>query len=94
MRNSAAASVLLLSGLAFADVILINGASAALPSPRYPKWFSDSAKLHPAQKFNAQPTGSGGGVKQIVAMTVAFGATGCKRRSAPGQCLPRSSRAP
>ena len=51
MRNSAAASVLLLSGLAFAEVILINGASSALPFPRYPKWFSNYAKLHPAQKF-------------------------------------------
>jgi phosphate transport system substrate-binding protein len=61
-------------GAANAD-ILINGAGATFPYPLYSKWFSDYAKVDPSVKFNYQSIGSGGGIKQITAQTVDFGAS-------------------
>jgi phosphate transport system substrate-binding protein len=58
-----------------ADSLLINGAGATFPAPVYSKWFSEYNKLHPNFKFNYQPIGSGGGIKQITEGTVDFGAS-------------------
>ncbi len=55
--------------------ITINGAGATFPYPIYSKWFSDYNKLHPNVQINYQPIGSGGGIKQLTAQTVFFGAT-------------------
>jgi phosphate transport system substrate-binding protein len=54
---------------------LINGAGATFPYPLYSKWFSEYAKVDPTVKFNYQSIGSGGGIKQITAQTVDFGAS-------------------
>src|SRR5215471_6309278 len=54
---------------------LINGAGATFPYPLYSKWFSEYAKVDPSVKFNYQSIGSGGGIKQISAQTVDFGAS-------------------
>ena len=54
---------------------LINGAGATFPYPLYSKWFSEYAKVDPSVKFNYQSIGSGGGIKQITARTVDFGAS-------------------
>jgi phosphate transport system substrate-binding protein len=54
---------------------LINGAGATFPYPLYSKWFSEYAKVDPSVKFNYQSIGSGGGIKQITAQTVDFGAS-------------------
>ncbi len=54
---------------------LINGAGASFPYPLYSKWFSEYAKVNPNAKFNYQSIGSGGGIKQITARTVDFGAS-------------------
>lgn len=54
---------------------LINGAGATFPYPLYSKWFSEYAKINTTVKFNYQSIGSGGGIKQIMAQTVDFGAT-------------------
>jgi len=54
---------------------LINGAGATFPYPIYSKWFSEYAKVDPSVKFNYQSIGSGGGIKQITAQTVDFGAS-------------------
>jgi len=54
---------------------LINGAGATFPYPLYSKWFSEYARMDPSVKFNYQSIGSGGGIKQITAQTVDFGAT-------------------
>ncbi len=59
----------------YADSILINGAGATFPYPIYSKWFSVYQSIDPSVRFNYQSIGSGGGVKQISAMTVDFGAT-------------------
>jgi phosphate transport system substrate-binding protein len=67
-------SLLLLTGSAFAET-LINGAGATFPYPIYSKWFSEYAKIDTSVKNNYQSIGSGGGIKQILARTVDFGAS-------------------
>jgi phosphate transport system substrate-binding protein len=64
----------MLAGLSSA-ADLINGAGATFPYPIYSKWFSEYAKLHPNVQFNYQSIGSGGGIRQITAGTVDFGAS-------------------
>jgi phosphate transport system substrate-binding protein len=53
----------------------INGAGATFPDPIYQKWFSEYNKLHSNVQINYQPVGSGGGIRQITARTVFFGAS-------------------
>ena len=60
---------------AFADSVLINGAGATFPYPIYSKWFDEYGKANPGVAFNYQSIGSGGGIKQISARTVDFGAS-------------------
>ena len=55
--------------------ILINGAGATFPYPIYSKWFDVYASINPDVRFNYQSIGSGGGIKQITARTVDFGAS-------------------
>ena len=57
------------------SALTINGAGATFPNPIYSKWFSDYGKLHPHVAINYQPIGSGGGIRQLTAKTVFFGAT-------------------
>ena len=71
---------------------LINGAGATFPYPLYSKWFSEYAKIDKSVKFNYQSIGSGGGVKQITAQTVDFGASDAflsdkEMAAAPGKLL-------
>jgi len=58
-----------------AQKIQINGAGATFPYPIYSKWFSEYNKLHADIQINYQSIGSGGGIRQIQAQTVFFGAT-------------------
>jgi phosphate transport system substrate-binding protein len=53
----------------------INGAGASFPFPIYTKWFSEYGKLHSDVQINYQSIGSGGGIRQLTAQTVFFGAT-------------------
>lgn len=55
--------------------VQINGAGATFPNPIYSKWFSEYNTLHPNVRINYQPIGSGGGVRQMQAQTVFFGAS-------------------
>jgi phosphate transport system substrate-binding protein len=41
----------------------------------YQKWFSEYHKAHPDVQFNYQSIGSGGGIRQVLAQTVDFGAS-------------------
>jgi phosphate transport system substrate-binding protein len=52
----------------------ITGAGATFPYPIYSKWAEDYAKLS-GNRLNYQSIGSSGGIKQIKAKTVDFGAT-------------------
>ncbi len=60
---------------AFAAPMLINGAGATFPYPIYSKWFDVYQSINPDARFNYQSIGSGGGIKQITAGTVDFGAS-------------------
>jgi phosphate transport system substrate-binding protein len=52
----------------------ISGAGATFPYPIYAKW-ADAYKKETGNGLNYQSIGSGGGIKQIQAKTVTFGAT-------------------
>ena len=87
----AALAALATAGSASAET-LINGAGATFPYPIYSKWFSEYAKVDKSVKFNYQSIGSGGGIKQITAQTVDFGASDKflsdeELKSAPGKLL-------
>jgi phosphate transport system substrate-binding protein len=66
-----AAVTIALAGAQAAD---ISGAGATFPYPIYSKW-ADSYKKETGSSLNYQSIGSGGGIKQIKAKTVTFGAT-------------------
>ena len=68
-----AASLTMLSAGAFADTT-INGAGATFPYPVYMKWAKEYQSAT-GVKLNYQAIGSGGGIKQISAKTVDFGAS-------------------
>jgi phosphate transport system substrate-binding protein len=59
---------------AFAQSTL-NGAGATFPYPIYSKWFSEYHKAHSDVQVNYQSIGSGGGIRQVLAGTVDFGAS-------------------
>lgn len=63
------------SPAAVPDHMLLNGAGATFPYPIYSKWFSDYNHLHPDIEINYQSIGSGGGIAQLKAGTVDFGAS-------------------
>jgi phosphate transport system substrate-binding protein len=67
-----AAALIATSWSAFAADI--SGAGASFPYPVYTKW-ADSYKKETGIGLNYQSIGSGGGIKQIKAKTVTFGAT-------------------
>jgi phosphate transport system substrate-binding protein len=75
-RTLLAASALLAGATVFGTVLAadISGAGASFPYPVYAKW-ADSYKKSANVNLNYQSIGSGGGIKQIVAKTVTFGAT-------------------
>ncbi len=55
--------------------LLLNAAGATFPYPIYSKWFNEYHRLHPNIEINYQSIGSGGGIRQVVAGTVDFGAS-------------------
>ncbi len=59
---------------AFSEVNL-NGAGATFPYPIYSKWFNEYHNQHPDVQINYQSIGSGGGIRQVTAGTVDFGAS-------------------
>jgi phosphate transport system substrate-binding protein len=65
------------AAIAFAGTALatdISGAGATFPYPIYSKW-ADAYKKETGVGLNYQSIGSGGGIKQIKARTVTFGAS-------------------
>jgi phosphate transport system substrate-binding protein len=70
----AAAGVVALALHAPASAADISGAGATFPYPIYAKW-ADSYKKETGNGLNYQSIGSGGGIKQITARTVTFGAS-------------------
>jgi phosphate transport system substrate-binding protein len=66
--------LMMLTGSAAAQTNL-NAAGATFPYPIYSKWFNEYHKLHPDIQINYQSIGSGGGIRQVLAGTVDFGAS-------------------
>jgi phosphate transport system substrate-binding protein len=71
----AVALLLGVGGTASAQQILINGAGATFPYPMYSKWFDEYHKKFSTIQFNYNSIGSGGGIQQVTAGTVDFGAS-------------------
>jgi phosphate transport system substrate-binding protein len=59
---------------AVASAATISGAGASFPAPLYAKW-AETYKAQTGTALNYQAIGSGGGIKQVSAHTVDFGAS-------------------
>jgi phosphate transport system substrate-binding protein len=55
--------------------VKLNAAGATFPTPIYTKWFDVYHTAHPNIEINYQSIGSGGGIRQLQAGTVDFGAS-------------------
>jgi phosphate transport system substrate-binding protein len=73
-RTLLIASVIAVGAAIPAVAIDISGAGATFPYPIYAKW-ADAYKKETNNGLNYQSIGSGGGIKQITAKTVTFGAS-------------------
>jgi len=73
-KTLAAAGFLAAAAFAPAQAADISGAGATFPYPIYAKW-ADAYKKVTGNGLNYQSIGSGGGIKQITARTVTFGAS-------------------
>jgi phosphate transport system substrate-binding protein len=76
-RNIALCSLIGATALAFSVGAFaedVTGAGATFPAPLYAKWAAEYNKVT-GVKVNYQSVGSGAGIKQIDAKTVAFGAS-------------------
>lgn len=72
--------------------VVLNGAGATFPYPLYLKWIAEYTRTNPNVRINYQSIGSGGGIRQITARTVDFGASDApmtdeQMGAAPGQIL-------
>jgi phosphate transport system substrate-binding protein len=68
-------SALAASAGAQSSPLLLNAAGATFPYPIYSKWFDTYHTAHPNIQINYQSIGSGGGIRQLLAGTVDFGAS-------------------
>src|SRR6266498_4415712 len=73
-RTLTAAGFVAAAAIGPAMAIDISGAGATFPYPIYAKW-ADAYKKETGVGMNYQSIGSGGGIKQIKAKTVTFGAS-------------------
>jgi phosphate transport system substrate-binding protein len=74
MSYAAAATIAAALSITTAQAADISGAGATFPYPIYAKW-ADAYKKETGNGLNYQSIGSGGGIKQIEANTVTFGAS-------------------
>jgi phosphate transport system substrate-binding protein len=75
MRKLVLLGVCVLLALPALGQTTLNGAGATFPNPMYSKWFAEYSKQHSDVQINYQPIGSGGGIRQVTAGTVDFGAS-------------------
>jgi phosphate transport system substrate-binding protein len=75
MRRTALFLLCLVIALPTFAQTTLNGAGATFPYPMYSKWFSEYHNAHPEIQINYQSIGSGGGIRQVLAGTVDFGAS-------------------
>ena len=70
-----AGTVMLCLAVVARAALSLTGAGATFPYPMYSKWFDAYHKAHQDVEINYQSIGSGGGIRQVTAGTVDFGAT-------------------
>jgi phosphate transport system substrate-binding protein len=75
LKAASSIAALCISSLPALGQVLVNGAGATFPYPIYAKWFDEFHKRHTEAQINYQSIGSGGGIRQLQAGTVDFGAT-------------------
>jgi phosphate transport system substrate-binding protein len=66
---------LLVFAMTAAHAQKLTGAGASFPYPIYSKWFSEYSAAHSGVQINYQSIGSGGGIRQVTAGLVDFGAS-------------------
>ena len=66
---------MLVLAMSAAQAQKLTGAGATFPYPIYSKWFSEYSAAHPGVEVNYQSIGSGGGIRQVTAGLVDFGAS-------------------
>jgi phosphate transport system substrate-binding protein len=77
-KNLLVVSILLALAIVAAaqpGAVLLNAAGATFPYPIYSKWFDVYHQKNPDVQINYQSIGSGGGIRQLLAGTVDFGAS-------------------
>src|SRR5437879_7450314 len=72
--------------------VSLQCAGATFPNPLYQQWLSEYCKFNANIKIDYQSIGSGGGIKQIQARTVDFGAsdapmTDAELKASPGELV-------
>jgi len=75
VKKTLVAVVLLMLVMSAAQAQKLTGAGATFPYPIYSKWFTEYSAAHPGVEVNYQSIGSGGGIRQVTAGLVEFGAT-------------------
>ena len=75
MKKLLVAVGLLVVALSSAQAQKLTAAGATFPYPIYSKWFSEYSAAHPGVEINYQSIGSGGGIRQVTAGLVDFGAS-------------------
>lgn len=79
-RRICAASFLTIAAIAFtacksSENVQISGAGSTFVYPVMTRWIQDFSQAHPSVQINYQSIGSGGGIQQVKAGTVDFGAS-------------------
>jgi phosphate transport system substrate-binding protein len=75
VKKTLLAVVLFVLTVSAAQAQKLTGAGATFPYPIYSKWFSEYSAAHPGVEINYQSIGSGGGIRQVTAGLVDFGAS-------------------
>jgi len=75
VKKVLAAVGLLIVALSSAQAQKVTGAGATFPFPIYSKWFAEYSAAHPGVQISYSSIGSGGGIRQVTAGLVDFGAT-------------------
>jgi phosphate transport system substrate-binding protein len=63
------------AGVTGTENVSLNGAGSTFVYPLMSRWSSEYQKVDPRVRINYQSIGSGGGIRQLIAKTVQFGAT-------------------
>ncbi len=89
---SAAASPGMAGPAAPSGDVSLAGAGATFPGPLYQVWVEKYAAAHPNVRIDYQAIGSGGGIKNITAQTVDFGASDAAMLDAEIAALPAGTK--